>query len=776
MSKNNKIKYTVAFILVFIISIYLFVPIIATSSGHVEDIVNAYGTQSFAGNLKLLIANKMVFFKWFKCFIVFFGFVAGLIFVAGHVSHKKEDGPIAIPEQGTYGTAEWMPYERAREIFTVKSGTSGSGIIFGKLEKGGSIELRRSGKFETVALSLPVTANKNVAVYGAAGTGKSRAFVRNQIMQIARMGQSMVITDPKAEIFEDMAPFLRDHEGYNVKVLNLVHMIHSDRWNPLAEVTDDISAQSFAETVMANTRPVDGKVDEFWEKSEMNLLKALVLYVVTVVPEGNRNLATVYSMLVTKNVVILDAMFAQLDSTNPAKMPYAIYSQASDKIKPNIVIGLGSKLQIFQNEIVQNLTATSDIDLTAPKYEKTAYFCITSDSESTFDFVASLFFSFLFMKLTKYADFYKKMIPIEEQQEVYFILDEFPNIGAIPGFKKKISTLRSRGIICFIIFQNIAQLKNRYPHDAWFEILGNCDSQLFLGASDDMTAKQVSEHIGPTTVESHSSNKKAGIEGIADFGSQNVSPSGRNLQNPDELLRLDRKKAILMYRGEQPLMLYKMDYSEHEMAKHLKPTGIRDYKLPWAEKYYLDEEKMIERAMQEVRKRKKKPMKEFSRLRISEKEILIFISKILKIVEEKINSAVGNDESKVVPKGLQNNLQEDRKAVAQDFVEQGKEEKTDIVSSESKNEEISMIEEKNNNKNNEGEKLQVENKFDEVKRYDELSREEIENEIHRLEKLRDKKPMEKSAQLNFFKDCENFKEDGFLQDEHDTQEDEESFW
>lgn len=429
MSKNNKIKYVAAFVLIFVIGVYLIIPIVASGPGH--NIISMYESENFAGNLKLIAGNKKLMFKWFEYTGILFSFVALLILIASHIGYNRENGPSAIPEQGIHGTARWLTYEEAKNIFIIKSGPV-DGIVFGKIEKNKDIQLQRSSGFETVAISTPVGSNKNVAIYGPSGSGKSRGFVRNQVMQIAKIGQSMVITDPKGEIFQSMSGFLKDR-GYDVKVLNLVNMIHSDRWNPLTEVTDDISAQSFCDTVMANTRAPGAKIDEFWEKSEMNLLKALVLYVVTTCPKGERNLATVYSMLALKDVVTLDAMFARLDFSHPAKMPYSIYSQASDKIKPNIVIGLGSKLQIFQNEIVQNLTATSDIDLTAPKYRKTAYFCITSDSESTFDFIAGLFFSFLFIKLTKYADFY----PPDHQKEVYFILDEFPNIGAIPDFTKK---------------------------------------------------------------------------------------------------------------------------------------------------------------------------------------------------------------------------------------------------------------------------------------------------------------------------------------------------
>ena len=207
--------------------------------------------------------------------------------------------------------------------------------------------------------------------------------------------------------------------------------------------------------------------------------------------------------------------------------------------------------------------------------------------ESTFDFIAGLFFSFLFIKLTKYADY----APKKGQKDVYFILDEFPNIGAIPDFTKKISVMRSRGLSSFVIFQNIAQLKNRYPNDAWAEIIGNCDSRLFLGATDMVTAKFVSDLLGVSTVRSVSKKKEAGIEGIMDFGSLTISSQKRNLLNPDEILRLDPFSAILILKGQKPLLLEKMDYTKHKEASKLENINIRDYKVEWAEKYY---EKQLE--------------------------------------------------------------------------------------------------------------------------------------------------------------------------------------
>lgn len=524
-------------------------------------------------NFSLISHDLSIFKDLILAFIILTFILIILFFIIKNMEFGEgQNGINYLKEDGTQGTANWMDALEAKSIIGV--GTE-KGLVFGSIKDG--------IKNKMVTLPPDTLFNKNIAVFGTSGSMKSRSFVRPNIMQISELGQSMILTDPKAEIFESMSQLLRD-KGYIVKVLNLVNMINSDRWNPLNEITDDISAQSFAETVMANTKALGTKVDEFWDKTEMNLLKALVLYVVKENPEEERNLSAVYSMLALKDASTIDDIFRTLPSSHPAKMPYNIYSQASENVRTGVVIGLGSKLQVFQNKLVQDLTAASDIDLTLPKKEKCAYFCITSDMESTFDFIAGLFFSFLFIKLTKYADYTAS----KGQKEVYFILDEFPNIGAIPDFTKKISTMRSRGISSFIIFQNIAQLKNRYPNDGWSEIIGNCDSRLFLGATDITTAEFVSKLLGTTTVEDVSLSKSAGIEGILDLGKITKRTAKRNLMNPDEILRLPNKNEILILRGQRPILLEKMDYTKHKLSSYINPIKVSDYKPEWTKEHKKD--------------------------------------------------------------------------------------------------------------------------------------------------------------------------------------------
>jgi type IV secretion system protein VirD4 len=479
------------------------------------------------------------------------------VFLIAYAARAKESGVQYIPDVGTHGTAGFMTAEEMKKVLNVGSW---SGIIF--------------GEFNGKVLSLPPGAyfNRHVAVFGASGSMKSRAYVRTNILQMSKEGHSMILTDPKGELARDTAKYLEEM-GYTVRVFNLVNMTRSDRWNPISEVTSDVDAQTFAEVVIANTKiPGTKGSDPFWDRAEQNLLKALVLYVVNEYPENERNLASVYAVLAKSDRKQIDSLFSKLPYDHPAKMPYNIYAQANDTVRTGVVIGLGTRLQVFQNQLVGELTSTSDIDLVLPAKEKCAYFAVFPDTDSTFDFLAGLFFSFLFIKLMRYAD----LNGGTGEKQVYFLLDEFPNIGAIPDFTKKISTMRSRGLHCSIIFQNIAQLKNRYPNDAWQEIIGNCDSRLFLGATDVMTAEFVSSLLGKSTVRTINTRKKAGMAGIFDFGDISFGTSSRNLFNTDEILRLPHDSAILILRGQKPLIVKKLDYTKHPLSRRLKPEPITE--------------------------------------------------------------------------------------------------------------------------------------------------------------------------------------------------------
>lgn len=575
-TQNTTVKILlglITFLLYAFLTAWLFVPLIKTFK-LLSKLDPQAGTKIDFTPVKQMYANPLLSLKeladpgMMKAYLIFLlvsiPAIIVLVILARATDYRTQ-GVKYLREDGTHGTANWMTVQEAKKILGI--GTN-KGLILG-----------RTGS-RVVTLPPDSFLNRNVAIFGSPGSMKSRAYIRTNILQLAKEGQSMVITDPKGEIFRDMAQFLRNR-GYTVKVFNLVNMKHSDRWNPIETIQDDIDAQLFVEVIISNTKAASTKSgDPFWDRAEQNLLKALALYVAMEYPEHERNLASVYSLLASAEPRAVDSVFKTLPNSHPAKMPYNIYSQAGETVKTGIIIGLGTRLQVFQNRLVQKITETSDIDLELPGREKCAYFCISSDTDSTFDFLAGLFFSFLFIKLTRYADINGGML----NPNVYFLLDEFPNIGAIPDFTKKISTMRSRGIHSSVVFQNISQLKNRYPNDAWQEIIGNCDTRLFLGCTDVATAQFVSDLLGQATVEARTHRKHAGLEGLFDFGDISISTQKRPLLTPDEILRLDHKNAIVILRGEKPFLVEKMDYTEHPLSKEIKPVPVTEYIPEWAEK------------------------------------------------------------------------------------------------------------------------------------------------------------------------------------------------
>ena len=489
------------------------------------------------------------------------------------------DRNLTYSEKGTYGTSGYMDRdEKLSTLNQYNTPEETSEIILGKDMDDDKI------------LTVPENArmNRHIAVYGASGTGKSRALARPFMLQRIKKGESFVVTDPKGELYSSMSSYLRDN-GYDVKVLNLKNLEHSDSWNCLAEIGgDDLKAQIFCDVIIQNTSA--GSNGDFWALCEMNLLKALCLYVEKH-PTIPTAMSEVYELLTTKKPFELDAIFDELpmNQENKAmKMAYNIFKEASDNIKGGVIIGLGSRLQVFQGNTIDNITRSSEIDLVKLGKEKCAYFCVTSDQHSAFNFIAVLFYSMLFIKLVEFADSQPDACcPVS----VNFVLDEFPNIGAIPDFTKKISTVRSRGLNMIVIFQNIAQLQNRYPYGQWEEILGNCDLHICLGCTDETTAKFVSDKTGVVTIQtsSHSYTQKDSFFGSAQVNEKESESVGkRNLLTPDEVLRIDIDKELIFIRGHKPLMAKKFDFSLHPDAPLLQNDNVDNHIPLWKKK--MDEE------------------------------------------------------------------------------------------------------------------------------------------------------------------------------------------
>ncbi len=409
---------------------------------------------------------------------------------------------LVYSDKGTYGTAGFMTErEREKVLDAVPSVKHHSGTILGMLD----------GKVVCMPADSPL--NRNIAVYGASGSKKTRAFVVNMVLQCARRGESLIITDPKSEIYEKTSEYLRG-QGYTVKIFNLVSPENSDSWNCLSEVEgQELMAQLFCDVIIKNTGSDRG--DHFWDNSEMNLLKALVLYVDQSYPMDGKNIGQVYRLLTLKTEAELNALFTPLPVEHPAKAPYNIFMQANETVRKSIIIGLGTRLQVFQNHLIRLITSRDEIDMELPGKAKCAYFCITSDQDSTFDFLSSLFISFLFIKLVRYADKHceKGMLPVP----VHVLGEELCVCGTLPDLSRRISVIRSRNISMSCIFQNLAGLQNRYPDNQWQEILGNCSVQLFLGCTDELTAKYISDRTGEASVYVTSKAKTLGTWRVSDY-------------------------------------------------------------------------------------------------------------------------------------------------------------------------------------------------------------------------------------------------------------------
>ncbi len=472
---------------------------------------------------------------------------------------------------GTYGTASWMNEKELKEVLEVTTPEKATGTILG--ERKGSV----------VCLPEDTRLNRHTAVFGASGTMKSRAVIRNSLFQIIRRGESAIIADPKSEMYNDTSELFRKN-GYEVKVLNLVSPENGDCWNCMADLNGDtLMAQVLTNVIIGNT--ASGKGDHFWDNGEANLLKALVLYVDR---SGKhkaeaKNLATVYDILTSKSEKGLETIFKSLPTGHPAKAPYNLFSQSSDTVKSGIILGLGTRLQVLQNEAVQRLISHSDIDLTAPAKRKCAYYIILSDQDTTMSFLSSLFFSFMFIRLTRYADSSpggKCPVPVN------LILDEFNNIGRIGGaqdgsdFCRSLSVIRSRDIRVTLAVQSLGQLQNRYPNNLWAEIVGNCDIQLMLGCTDDVTAEYISARSGDMSIQVDSTMTVKKTVAMAQVIPQYRETQGqgrRRLLTPDEVLRLPHNEMLVIIRGQNMLKLNKFDFTKHPMAKEMVPTSIMSY-------------------------------------------------------------------------------------------------------------------------------------------------------------------------------------------------------
>lgn len=573
--------------------LFLVIPLLfftlAYAGGYITQFINNYQVWTSSGGIPgdgtspalpsgsfsscLLALTIFPYSLWgiFLCLAAF----GTLIFIImrmgfGDKGTFDEERNFTYSDKGTYGTSGFMTDEEMHKVLDLVGDISkNKGVILGKL----------NGK--AVCLPENTRMNRNVAVFGASGSMKSRAYARNVVFQCVKRGESLIITDPKSELYNDLCIYLQKNR-YIVKVFNLINPENSDSWNCLAEIEgQEIMAQLFCDVIIKNTGAAKG--DHFWDNAEMNLLKALVLYVDQGFPPEGKNIGQAYKLLTLNSEKELNSLFDMLPITHPAKAPYNLFRQASDTVRSGVIIGLGTRLQVFQNKLIRQITSHDEINLTQPGREKCAYFCITSDQDSTFDFLSSLFMSFFFIKLVRYADKYGEngKLPVP----VHILADELANGGCtIADLTKKISTIRSRQLSISCIFQNLPQMQNRYPQNQWQEIIGNCDTQLFLGCTDEMTAEFISKRSGEVSVAVSSKAKQLNTWRVSDYTPQyreTNSIGKRKRMTPDEVLRFPLDQALIILRGQKVLKVEKYDYTLHPESKKLISYRANDHVPEW---------------------------------------------------------------------------------------------------------------------------------------------------------------------------------------------------
>ena len=498
-----------------------------------------------------------------------------------HPVHDKRGFDI-LPD-GTHGTSRFMKPEEMKAVLETGRLDDLTGTIYGK---------HRDNPLDDNRFSLYIASSSksglagNMLVIGAPGTGKSWGFVRPMIFQCVKRRESMILTDPKAELYESTAGYLADM-GYEVRVFNLLEMEHSDRWNCIGEADyDERLIPIIASTIINNTSS-EKEAGDFWAKAELNLLTALLYYVQNdkdvsgnVLPLSQRRLGRILSLLTDNGLATIDREIKLLPAGHPAKGPYGLFLQAKENIRGNIVIGLGNRLNVFQDKLVDALTADSTIDLTLPGHKPCAYFCILSAQDHTYAFLSSLFFTMIFSRLEQYArrETEDGKLPVP----VNFVLDEFPSIGKLGDFKRSIAFTRGFRMNCIVIVQSIAQLADIYPRREWEEITACCDATICLGVNDTTSAQFISEKCGMTTIRVTNNQQPqtplfSPVANLSRPYSQTRSNTQRALMQPDEVLRLDNAKSIVMLRGQLPMLLYKVTPPEFADFKKLRTLSIAKY-------------------------------------------------------------------------------------------------------------------------------------------------------------------------------------------------------
>ncbi len=416
--------------------------------------------------------------------------------------------------------------------------------------------------------------NKNVLVVGGSGSGKTRFFVKPNLMQCVseKYPCSFVVTDPKGSLIVESGRMLR-HFGYRIKVMNTINFTKSMHYNPLAYIHSEKDILKLVNCLIANTRGEGKGGDPFWDKSEVLLYTALIGYLWQEALEEDRNFATLIDMIGSMQTREdnedfrnpIDLMFEDLEREKPdcfAVRQYKKFKLAAGKTAKSILISCGARLAVFDIAELRELTAYDELELDTLGDQKTALFLIMSDTDDSFNFLIAMCYTQLFNLLCDKADdVYGGRLPVH----VRCLIDECANIGQIPKLEKLMATIRSREISACLILQTRSQLKALYKDNAE-TVIGNCDASLFLGGKEPTTLKALSEALGRETIDTYNTGESRGRE---TSHSLNYQKLGKSLLTVDELEVMDGGKCILQLRGVRPFLSSKYDITKHPHYKYL---------------------------------------------------------------------------------------------------------------------------------------------------------------------------------------------------------------
>ena len=559
-----------------------------------------------------------------------------------NATKEVDDRGVATSMAGTYGTARWMNETEAKKVYEVGPVENVTGTILGQFTQDGE---------EVIALPFEPTGNRNLILIGPPGSGKSFGYVRTAVFQSIVRGESVVVTDPKGEIHNDMRKLL-ESRGYKVKVFNLINLDLSNAWDCVQEIYDPITGNiddqrviTFCKTVIANTGGgANSKGDPFWESSEENLFRVAVSYcayirekslieiyerrakeLLTQLPyitqedeqslieivknpesamvdrrrvveylahsfygdeEGDRklseweedaptcNISDIYDALLHNDLDKWEANFKYVPLSHPAASAWAVFKGMGERVQPNIVGGLNTRLQLFMTYKVRRVISNDDIRLANLGAEKTALFLIISDDNASMQLLSSLLLSFLFQDLKEAFD----AVGGEGRIPVNVVADELANTGVWPNFEKTIATARSRKIAVSLILQSLPQLTQLYGEENAETIIGCCNTMLVLGCNDKYTAEYISDKSGIVTIRAKSVSdtraSSAGNRGVMQGYSLSEGDGKRNLVNPDEVQHLDKEQILIMTNGQNMLEAKRFGFIHHPLFNdpHFVPT------------------------------------------------------------------------------------------------------------------------------------------------------------------------------------------------------------